>query len=231
VRVIFDWCKAQGHCAGDNPTEGVTKVLPKHRDAAEHHAALPYQHVPAFLHALRESDAGEIVKLAFEFMILCGSRTSEVLKATWTEIDTDANTWTIPGDRMKAGIEHRVPLSPRGVKILERAKALADGGSFVFPGRRPRKPLSNMVFLMALRRMGQSAVTAHGFRSTFRDWAAERTNTPRAVCEAALAHTLRDKTEAAYFRSDLFDLRRKLMDAWAKFATSKPADVVQIGTR
>ena len=129
---------------------------------------------------------------------------------------------------MKAAIEHRVPLSPRCIKILERVKALSDGGSYVFPGHSPKKPLSNMVFLMALRRMERRDVTTHGFRSTFRDWAAERTNVPRAVCEAALAHTLRDKTEAAYNRTDLFDRRRDLMTSWSRFATSRPADVVAI---
>lgn len=228
VRVVFEWCKAQGFCTGDNPTQGITKVLPKQRAAKGHHAALPYQALPAFLHALREADSGEVVKLAFEFTILCAARTAETLKATWAEIDLDGKTWTIPGHRMKAGTEHRVPLSPRSVKILERAKALSDGGVYVFPGRSPKKALSNMVFLMALRRMGRRDVTAHGFRSTFRDWAAERTNVPRAVCDAALAHTLRDKTEAAYHRTDLFERRRDLMGSWSRFATSKPADVVAI---
>ena len=228
VRVVFEWCKAQGYRTDDNPTQGLTKVLPKQRVARGHHAALPYQNLPAFVQALREADAGDVVKLAFEFTILCASRTSETLNAAWTEIDLEAKTWTIPGPRMKAGIEHRVPLSPRCIKILERTKALSDGGPYVFPGRSPKKPLSNMVFLMALRRMERRDVTVHGFRSTFRDWAAERTNVPRAVCEAALAHTLRDKTEAAYNRTDLFDRRRDLMTSWSRFATSKPADVVAI---
>ena len=228
VRTIFEWCKAQGYCAGDNPTQGIAKVLPKQRAAKGHHAALPYQNLPAFVQALREGDAGEVVKLAFEFTILCASRTSETLNATWAEIDLETKTWTIPGPRMKAGIEHRVPLSPRCITILERAKARSDGGPYVFPGRSPKKPLSNMVFLMALRRMERRDVTAHGFRSTFRDWAAERTNVPRAVCEAALAHTLRDKTEAAYNRTDLFVRRRDLMTSWSRFATSTPADVVAI---
>ena len=228
VRVVFEWCKAQGYRTDDNPTQGLTKVLPKQRVARGHHAALPYQNLPAFVQALREADAGDVVRLAFEFTILCASRTSETLNAAWTEIDLEAKTWTIPGPRMKAGIEHRVPLSPRCIKILERTKALSDGGPYVFPGRSPKKPLSNMVFLMALRRMERRDVTVHGFRSTFRDWAAERTNVPRAVCEAALAHTLRDKTEAAYNRTDLFDRRRDLMTSWSRFATSKPADVVAI---
>ena len=228
VRVVFEWCKAQGYRTDDNPTQGLTKVLPKQRVAKGHHAALPYQNLPAFVQALREADAGDVVRLAFEFTILCASRTSETLNAAWTEIDLEAKTWTIPGLRMKAGLEHRVPLSPRCIKILEHTKALSDGGPYVFPGRSPKKPLSNMVFLMALRRMERRDVTVHGFRSTFRDWAAERTNVPRAVCEAALAHTLRDKTEAAYNRTDLFDRRRDLMTSWSRFATSKPADVVAI---
>jgi integrase len=155
-------------------------------------------------------------------------RTSEVLGARWEEIDRTTTTWTIPGVRMKAGIDHRVPLSPRCVEILERAKALSGGGPFVFPGRTAKRPLSNMAFLMAMRRMKRGDVPPHGFRSSFRDWAAERTNFSRAVCESALAHTLGDKTEAAYHRTDLFDRRRELMDTWAKFATAKQADVVSI---
>ncbi len=228
VRVVFEWCRAQGYCSGDNPTAGLTKVLPKHRVAPVHHAALPYQQVPTFLLALRESGAGEIVKLALEFTILCASRTSETLNATRAEIDTEAKTWTIPAARMKAGVEHRVPLSARCVKILQRAQALSDGGPYVFPGRSQAQPLSNMVFLMALRRMERADLTAHGFRSSFRDWAAECTSVPRAVCEAALAHALLDKTEAAYHRTDLFERRRQLMESWSRFATAKIADVIPI---
>jgi integrase len=226
VRVVLDWCKAQGYTTGDNATEGLTKVLPKHRAAAKHHAALAYQKVPLFVHALREANATEPVKLALEFTILCATRTAETLNATWEEIDTEAKTWTIPAVRMKACVEHRVPLGERALAILERAKALKDGGPYVFPGRTAKKPLSNMVFLMTLRRMNRADLTVHGFRSSFRDWAAERTNVPRAVCEAALAHTLRDKTEAAYNRTDLFERRRELMTSWSAFATTKPAAIV-----
>jgi integrase len=128
---------------------------------------------------------------------------------------------------MKRGREHRVPLSARAVEIFKQAQASAES-PWVFPGRRPEKPLSNMAFLMVLRRLKQDTITTHGFRSSFRDWAAEKTNVPRAVCEAALAHTLRDKTEAAYHRTDLFDRRRELMDTWARFATTTPADVVSM---
>jgi len=223
LRVIFDWCKAQGYCSGDNPTEGLTKVLPKHRATKAHHAALPYPEVPAFLRALRQSNASDLVKLAFELTVLSATRTSETLLATWTEVDLSTQTWTIPGERMKAGVEHRVPLSPRCVAILTQAQVLADGSQYVFLGRSGTKPLSGMAFLMALRRMGRDDVTTHGFRSSFRDWAAEQTSAPRAVCEAALAHALRDKTEAAYHRTDLFERRRELMDSWSAFATSEPA--------
>jgi integrase len=228
LRVIFDWCKAQGYCAGDNPTEGLTKVLPKHRATKAHHAALPYPEVPAFLRDLRASNASVLVKLAFELTVLCATRTSETLLATWSEVDLSTQTWTIPGERMKAGVEHRVPLSSRCVEILTAAQSLADGSPYVFPGRFGTKSLSNGAFLMALRRMGRDDVTTHGFRSSFRDWAAERTNSPRAVCEAALAHALKDKTEAAYHRTDLFERRRDLMNSWSAFVTSARADVVSI---
>jgi integrase len=226
VRVVFEWCKAQGFCSADNPTQGVTKVLPKQRQTRGHHAALPYQQLPVFLRTLRDSASGEVVKLAFEFTILCSARTSETLNATWSEVDRVSATWTISASRMKAGVEHRVPLSPRCLEILNRAEALSNGGPFVFPSRKADKPLSNMVFLMALRRLGRDDLTAHGFRSTFRDWSAERTNASRAVCEAALAHTLRDKAEAAYNRTDLFDRRRELMATWAAYACSTVADVI-----
>ena len=221
TRAIFEWCKAKGYCVGDNPTQGMTKVLPRHRGSKAHHAALPYDKTPQFIKDLRAADASEPVKLAFEFAILTAARTCEVLRATWAEVDLESKTWTVPGERMKAGVEHRVPLSQRAVEILKRAKAFADGGEYVFPGRSTKKPLSNMVFLMALRRMKREDITAHGFRSSFRDWSAEQTNFPRSACEAALAHTLKDKTEAAYYRTDLFDRRRELMAAWASFATRR----------
>jgi integrase len=167
------------------------------------------------------------VKLAFEFLILTAARTGEVVGARWDEIDLVAKVWTIPGDRIKAGREHRVPLSPRAVALLTATKTLARDSAYVFPGRSKEATLSNMAFLMMLRRLGHHDITVHGFRSTFRDWAAEKTNAPRDVVEAALAHVVRDKTEAAYFRSDLFDRRRKLMDDWARF-TTKPVTVVAI---
>jgi integrase len=187
---------------------------------------LPYTQVPVFIELLRLFEANEPTKLAFEFLILTATRTSEVLGARWEEIDFDARTWTIPAVRIKVGREHRIPLSDRAIEILRLAKSVRNEGPYVFAGRSPKAPLSNMVFLMMLRRMGRTDITAHGFRSAFRDWAAEKTRFPHAVCEAALAHVVKNKTEAAYFRSDLFEQRRELMAAWEHFATRTPAAVV-----
>jgi len=128
IRTVFEWCKAQGYCVGDNPTQGLTKVLPRHRGDQQHHAALPYQALSSFVKALRTAESSESVRLAFEFLILTATRTTEALGATWPEIDLDAKTWVIPGSRMKGGREHRVPLAPRVNKILKRAQALSDGG-------------------------------------------------------------------------------------------------------
>lgn len=228
IKVVLDWAKASGFRSGDNPVDGVTKVLPKQRSTEAHHAALPYGQLPAFLHALRSAKAGASVKLAFELLILTAARTSEVLRASWNEFDLDGKTWTIPATRIKAGREHRVPLSPRCIEILERVQTLSNGGQYVFPGRTANRPLSNMAFLMVLRRMNRGDLTAHGFRSSFRDWTAEKTNVPRAVAEAALAHVVKNKTEAAYHRTDLFERRRELMQAWSAFVTEPHGLVVRI---
>ena len=230
IKVVLDWATVAGHRPAElrNPVDGITRGLLRHKPHRTHHPALPYPQVPAFVETLRAAEANDVTKIAFEFLILTAARTSEVIGARWTEIDRDAKMWTIPKERIKAGREHRVPLSPRCLELLDRAEALADGGPFVFPGRRPETPLSSMVFLMLLRRLKRDDIVVHGFRSSFRDWAAERTHHPRTVCEAALAHVVKDRTEAAYFRSDLFDQRRRLMDSWARFATTKPATVVSM---
>jgi len=228
VKVVLDWAIASGHRSGNNPVDGITKVLPRHRQTASHHPALPYTQVPAFVQTIRDSKTGEPAKLAFEFLILTAARTTEVTGAKWSEIDRASKTWTIPAERIKAGREHRVPLSERCLELLAAAEKLSDGCPYVFRGRTPKVPLSNMVFLMVLRRLKRTDITTHGFRSTFRDWTAERTNAPRAVCEAALAHVVGNKTEAAYMRSDLFEQRTKLMDSWAQFATKEPAKVLPL---
>jgi integrase len=227
IGTVLDWAKAAGYRLGDNPINGIERGLPKQPKKKAHHAALPYSEVNSFISNLRKFDANESTRLAFEFLILTATRSSEVFLAEWSEIDLEERAWTIPANRMKADRPHRIPLAPRCIEILRRAKEISNNGDFIFPGRSARKPLSNMVFLMAIRRMEKS-ITAHGFRSTFRDWAAERTNFPREVCEMALAHSVSDKTEAAYLRGDLFDKRRDLMDTWASYATTEKGKIVTL---
>jgi integrase len=183
--------------------------------------------VPAFVRELRNHAAiGLSVRLAFEFLILNFSRTGEVLLAQWSEIDTDTATWVVPKERMKMGKEHRIPLSGRCLEILDQARAIAHD-QHIFPSARPGKPLGDGVFLAALRRLGVK-VTAHGYRSSGRDWMSERTHFAREVCEFALAHAIEDKVEAAYRRGDLFDKRRQLMDGWTAFVNAAPAEVIAI---
>lgn len=163
-----------------------------------------------------------MTKLAFEFLILTALRTSEVLGARWEEVSAVEAVWTVPAKRMKMKRVHRVPLSPRALAVLEQAKSLAGDSPFIFPGRKPMKPLSNMAFEMTLRRMGVQ-VTAHGFRSSFRDWAAEATSYPNEVAEMALAHVVANRVEAAYRRGDLLEKRRALMEDWSAFCDT-PVD-------
>jgi integrase len=222
IGTVLDWAKAAGYRTGENPIEGVAKGLPKQGDRDEHHAALPYAQVPSFIGQLRATEVSEVSRLAFEFLILTAARTGEVLGARWDEISVTERLWTVPAVRMKAKREHRVPLSDRSLAILIRARELAAGSPFVFPGRSGEKPLSNMVFLMLLRRMAL-AITAHGFRSSFRDWAGECTSLPREVAEMALAHAVENRVEAAYARSDLLERRRDLMKQWADFVSSAPS--------
>jgi len=180
----------------------------------EHHAALPYAELPGFLVSLREQEG--IAARALEFAILTAARTGEVIGARWSEMDLHEKTWRLSGGRMKSGREHRVPLSAHALAILREMESHRHADdAFVFPGAKRGRPLSNMAFLMLLRRMGRGDATTHGFRSSFRNWAAERTRVPSEVAEMALAHTISDKTIAAYNRSDLFDHRRCLMAAWA----------------
>jgi integrase len=175
-----------------------------------------------FMPALRQQDG--IAARALEFTILTAARTNEITGAKPAEFDLVKGIWTVPAERMKAKKEHRVPLSPRAGEIVR--EHLKQSGDYVFPGQKARKPLSNMAMLALLERMGRGELTVHGFRSTFRDWASEHTNYPREVCEMALAHTIGDKTEAAYRRGDLFEKRRRLMAEWAKFCDRRAKDKV-----
>lgn len=227
MSVVFDWAKSAGHRTGDNPAHGVDQGLPKQPEGRSHMAALPFTAVPAFIKDLRASDASEIVRLAFEFLILTAARTNEAINAHWGEVDLEQAIWTIPAARMKAKREHRVPLSADCIALLNRAKALSPDCRHIFPSHGTDTPLSNMAFLMTLRRMNVDA-TAHGFRSSFRDWASERTNFSNEVCELALAHTIKNKVEAAYRRGDQLEKRRELMTTWAAFATGASAKIVQL---
>jgi integrase len=181
---------------------------------------MPYGELPSFIGELQARQA--TAARALEFAILTAARSGEVLGARWNEFDLNRAVWTVPAARMKAGREHRVPLSRRALKI---AKAMheAPGGNFVFPGQKAGRPLSVMALEKVLRRMKVDGVTVHGFRSAFRDWAVECTNFTNEVCEAALAHVIENKAEAAYRRGDLFDKRRKLMEAWAIFCAAPKA--------
>ena len=227
IERVLDAAKAQGLRSGENPARWrghLDQLLPKRQRLTRgHHAAMNYADVPAFIAdvQLRQATAAR----ALEFAILTAARSGEVLGARWEEIDVDRAVWTVPATRMKAGREHRVPLSRRALKIV-RAMHDARKGDFVFPGDKPDKPLSVMALAMVLRRMKIGGVTVHGFRSAFRDWAAECTNFTNEVCEAALAHVIENKAEAAYRRGDLFDKRRKLMETWMTYCTTPKAQKV-----
>jgi integrase len=215
---VLDWGTVRGYRQGDNPARWrghLDKLLPrlKKKSRVKHHPVLPFADSGTFMASLRAQEG--TAARALELLILTAARTSEVVSAKWDEYDLEAGLWTVPANRMKAGKEHRVPLPTQAVKLLRRLKETR-AGDFVFPGQRKGNPLSNMAMLQLLERMARSDLTVHGFRSTFRDWAAERTNFPREVCEMALAHTIGDETEAAYRRGDLFDKRRRLMAEWAK---------------
>ncbi len=229
IGAVLTWAVAQGF-RPDNPADVVKAVLPKHNGAGNVHRALPYSEVASAIAAVRASGAVPALKLAFEFLTLTAARAGEIRFATWSEIDLASATWTVPASRMKAGREHRVPLSPRAVEVLGEAQALrSKRGDLVFPSHGGR-PLTERGFVQALAWLGIDA-TAHGFRVSFRIWAQERTNIPREICEAALAHTNPNKVEAAYARSDLFEKRRELMERWARYLNPAPADVVSLDAR
>ena len=220
IEAVLDWATARTLRSGDNPARWrghLENLLPAQSKIRQvrHHAALPYGELGDFMVKLREQ--GGTAARALEFVILTAARTGEAIGARWIEFDLGGKIWTVPSERMKMQREHRVPLSPRAVRILQRLQESSVLGEFAFPGGRPKKPLSNMAMLQVLERMGRPDLTVHGFRSTFADWVAECTAYPWEVREAALAHAKGDKVEAAYQRGDLFDKRANLMGDWAKF--------------
>ena len=232
IESVLNWAKARGYRTGENPAlwKGhLDNLLPARSKIAKvkHHTALPYDQTSQFMDTLRRQDG--VAPRALEFAILTAARTGEIIGARWDEIDLAVKVWTVPAARMKSGREHRVPLSAEALAVLNKVSR-GEPDDFVFAGS-TKSALSNMALLMLLRRMGYGNLTVHGFRSTFRDWAAERTNFPSEVAEMALAHSVGDKVEAAYRRGDLFEKRLRLMADWAahclynKFA----ATVIPIG--
>ena len=225
IEAVIDYSTTMQWRTGENPARWrghLANVLPPRAKVRriEHHAALPWREVGAFMEELAGQDG--TAALALRFAILTAARTGEVIRARWREMDQTTATWRVPADRMKSGREHRVPLSDAALDVLRTTARLGDEpDEFVFPGLKPRQPLSNMAMLMLLRRMGRADLTAHGFRSTFRDWCSEVARCPREVAEAALAHVVGSKAEAAYARADLLERRRPLMRDWASFCVRR----------
>ena len=226
VCTVLDWSYSKGFRETEASRRSITKGLPRQQRSATHFAAMPFADVPAFFVRLREKESWS--RLALEAAILTSARSGEIRGASWSEVDLERGLWTIPASRMKAKREHVVPLSPAALQVFRRAFDLRTAESkLVFQGANPRKPMSDMTLIKLLRDMGETA-TAHGFRSSFRDWVSEETTFQGELAEAALAHAIRDKTEAAYRRGNLLEKRRKLMDAWAAHCIGDKASVLRL---
>jgi integrase len=232
IEAVLDWAKARGFRDGENPARWrghLSNLLPAPAKvrAVRHHAALPYAELGAFMADLRTREGAAAA--ALEFLILTTARTSEVIGARRSEIDFRGRLWRVPAERMKGKREHRVPLSSAAIKVIERARV--EGSEFLFPGTKGERGLSNMALLKVLERMNRADLTVHGFRATFKTWATECSNFPRELVEAALAHSLEDKTEAAYQRGDMLEKRRRLMAAWAEFCGKSRAAATVVKLR
>jgi integrase len=228
IKTVLDVARSRGVRTGENPVTAIRdgKVLPRVAAKRKHHAAMDWRDVPAFYAELRGRDA--MAAKALMFTCLTGSRTGEVLGARWEEFDFEARLWTVPAARMKGGVAHRVPLTAEMLEILETLKAL--NSEVVFEGQKRHRPLSNMAMLMLLRRMKVEGVTVHGFRSAFRDWAAELAKAPREVAEMSLAHKVGSDVERAYARSDPLERRRALMQRWSRYVSGADGTVVPLST-
>jgi integrase len=235
IESVLDWATARGYRVGENPARWrghLENLLPKKSKVrrVEHYAALPYAEIAEFMVGLRQQEG--VAARALEFAILTAARSGEVIGARWSEINVTERLWIVPGERMKSGREHRVPLSDAALTVIESMVAYRQG-DFVFPGAKAGRPSSHSAMLTLLHRSGGEELTVHGFRSAFRDWCAEATNFPSEVAEMALAHIVGDKVEAAYRRGDLFDKRRQLAAAWARYCDAPAAEgrvVVPIGS-
>ena len=230
IGAIMKWSIAQGW-RQDNPAEAIAQALPKHEKTKNHRKSLPYYDVADCVESVKASGAGQTTKLALEFLILTAARSAETRLARWDEFEFGSrptapqDTWTIPSERMKAKKVHRVPLSGRALEILKEAQKLSDGSGLVFPGTRRGRPLSDMTLSKLVKKLGFDA-DVHGFRTSFKTWAQEQTNFANEISEIALAHTITNKAEAAYARSDLFEKRRKMMESWAGYLTVRRGEMV-----
>jgi integrase len=227
LSTIFDWANGAGHYPPENPVNGLNRALPRVKRRPTHMAAMRWRDLPAFIVDLTQREG--LSARTLEFLVLTGTRSGEARGARWSEIED--GIWTIPPERMKRGVPHRVPLSREALAVLERVRGLDPDLIFPSQKRGPRgeaRPQSVMVFKALLARMDRSGFTVHGMRSTFRDWCSESAHADREVAEAALSHTTGNEVERAYARSDLFERRRALMDAWGRYATGKAGDVVQM---
>ncbi|WP_323786421.1 tyrosine-type recombinase/integrase [Thalassovita sp.] len=229
LATIFDWAKGAGHYPHENPVNGVKKALPTVKRRADHMAAMPWQNVPEFMKSLSNREG--VSARTLEFIILTAARSGEARGARWSEIDLEKAIWTVPAERMKRGLPHKVPLGSVALEILEEVKGLDP--EFVFPSAHRAKdgsgkPQSVMVFKALFKRMGQEGFTVHGFRSTFRDWCSESAHADREVAEAALSHATGNEVERAYARSDLFERRRNLMESWCRYCSGAMGQVVEM---
>ncbi len=229
LSTIFDWAKGAGHYPHENPVNGVKKALPTVKHRAEHMAALNWHEIPSFIQDLADREG--VSARTLEFLILTATRSGEARGARWREIDLEAREWVIPGERMKRGVPHRVPLSEAALAVLERVRGL--DVDLVFPSAQrgkngEAKQQSVMVFKSLMKRMGRDGFTIHGMRSSFRDWCSESAHADREVAEAALSHATGNEVERAYARSDLFERRRALMDAWSRFAIFERGNITEL---
>lgn len=227
IGTVMKWAIAKGW-RQDNPTADISQALPKQTQKVQHRKSMHYNEVAGCLDVVKASGASDAAKLALELIVLTACRSGEVRRAYWCEISLDKAEWTIPAQRMKAGNAHRIPLSKRAVEVLEAAKALGDGTGLVFPSPTTGKALSDMTLSKRVKELGFDA-DVHGFRTSFKVWAQERSNAPREVSEMALAHTIKNKAEAAYAQSDLFEKRRKLMERWAAYISENAHFITRVG--
>jgi integrase len=225
LSTVFKWCIAKQWRVDDPADIAIARALPNQKKKVTHRKSISYNEVAEFLKTVSKSSAGLSTKLGLEFLILTATRSGEVRNARWNEVQ--GLLWTVPAERMKAGVAHRIPLPSRCLEILDLARKISRGSEYIFEGTKPNKPLSENTFNKLIKDLGLD-VHAHGFRTSFRTWTQEKTNYPREIAEAALAHSLSNKAEAAYARSDLLEKRAEMMEAWTQFLNASGSDVIQI---